>query len=327
MTDPISLPLLSRLAQQEPATASSNELLEGLEAWQRVSGFVISRMWLQVAELHARFTGSAREQLEVAQASGDRSAAEDAADQLDLAERSVCAEIGAVLGWSTARTQGQLEAVMSVLDGVRVQAALDHAAFGIKVAQAATGSDDAPADQRNLDQIRCDLLADTLIALGQAAPGDFQPTAGTGTAGTGPRVKRGLREEVVLTVPFETITGDADERGYLARYGPVSAHTARLMAWEVARDGYWRCAVTDDDHGTLLGLGRSTFAPNYRAPEYLQRFANLRDRVCDFPTCRTPAAACDFEHTVPHPEGSTCECGGAKRCRSHHRLKHETPWQ
>ena len=136
--------------------------------------------------------------------------------------------------------------------------------------------------------------------------------------------RRGLRPEVQVVVLFETITGDADEPGYLARYGPISSYPARKMAWDVAADGVWRCVVTDDVHGTVLGLGTSTFSPGYEPPEKLRRLINARDRHCTFPGCRTAAAVCDKDHQEPWPRGATCDCNLFNRCTHHHRVKHET---
>ena len=127
-----------------------------------------------------------------------------------------------------------------------------------------------------------------------------------------------------MTVPLEVLTGASDGPGYLSRYGPISADLAREMAWQVAADGSWRCAVVDDTHGTLLGLGKSTFTPAYRPPAALARHLIVRDRVCGFLGCRQPAHRCQIDHVKPWPQGSTCECGTRHECTHHHRLKHET---
>ena len=116
-----------------------------------------------------------------------------------------------------------------------------------------------------------------------------------------------------------TLLGLNEDPGLLAGYGPVSAGMAR----EVAEYGTWRCAVVDGAHGTLLGLGRASFTPDYRPGKALVGFTRVRDATCVFPGCAQPAHRCDLDHRVKHPRGPTCECNLAALCRRHHRLKHE----
>src|SRR6187549_1534526 len=96
------------------------------------------------------------------------------------------------------------------------------------------------------------------------------------------------------------------------------------MARDVAATGTWRCAVTDDVHGTLLGLGTSTYTPKYKPTAALRRHLMTRDRVCRVPGCNAPAETCDVDHLDPWPVGCTCECCTELLCGSHHRIKHET---
>jgi 5-methylcytosine-specific restriction endonuclease McrA len=89
----------------------------------------------------------------------------------------------------------------------------------------------------------------------------------------------------------------------------------------------WRCAATDD-HGTILGLGRATFTPNYRPPAATTRLVRLRDTECVFPGCRRQARYCDLDHRVPHRlGGATCDCNLQVLCGHHHRLKHEAGFE
>jgi hypothetical protein len=158
-------------------------------------------------------------------------------------------------------------------------------------------------DERTADQRRADVLGDLLTN-----PGVFQEQAA-------PRPQ----PQVVVTVPMETLLGRSEAPGALAGYGPVAASIAR----EVAERGTWRCAVVDGVHGTLLGLGRATYTPEYRPGNPLVDFVRVRDVTCTFPGCFRSARRCDLDHRVRHPAGPTCECNIGALCRKHHRLKHE----
>jgi hypothetical protein len=46
-----------------------------------------------------------------------------------------------------------------------------------------------------------------------------------------------------------------------------------------------------------------------------------RDRTCQGPGCRMPAARCDLDHTVEWPCGPTCPANLCALCRTHHRVK------
>jgi hypothetical protein len=137
-----------------------------------------------------------------------------------------------------------------------------------------------------------------------------------------PTRSRRLRPDaqVVLTISAETLAGLDDNPGHLNGFGPVVASMAR----DIAATGTWRCAVTDARHGTLNGLGTSTFTPAYQPSEKLRRHLSVRDRTCRFPGCNTRAQICDVDHSTRHPEGATCECNTELLCGHHHRLKHES---
>jgi|GEM_PF-824623 len=164
-----------------------------------------------------------------------------------------------------------------------------------------------PQDSRTADQRRADALGD-LLTHPVTDPGEDARAAPEAAA---PRV--------VVTVGLETLLGLNEDPGHLGGYGPVAAGMAR----EVAAHGTWRCAVVDRVHGTLLGLGKATFTPDYRPGKALVGFTRVRDATCTFPGCRAPAHRCDLDHRVRHPRGPTCECNLAAVCRRHHRLKHE----
>ena len=60
----------------------------------------------------------------------------------------------------------------------------------------------------------------------------------------------------------------------------------------------------------------------------LRHLSQIRHARCTAPTCRRPAATCDFEHNVPYEAGGrTCLCNGGPKCRRDHRLKQDSRWK
>jgi hypothetical protein len=126
----------------------------------------------------------------------------------------------------------------------------------------------------------------------------------------------------LVAASLDTLTGLANEPGYLHGFGPICADQVRQMAHDTRTTATWRCAAVSNDHQTLLGLGTKTYTPNYKPSAKLKRFTNsLYREQCAFPTCSTRALYCDWEHTTPHPAGATCSCNGIPLCRRCHRLK------
>jgi hypothetical protein len=62
----------------------------------------------------------------------------------------------------------------------------------------------------------------------------------------------------------------------------------------------------------------------YRPGRGLDRFVRRRDRTCTAIGCRRPAARCDLDHLIRHPDGPTCACNLHPLCRRHHRMKHSS---
>ena len=60
----------------------------------------------------------------------------------------------------------------------------------------------------------------------------------------------------------------------------------------------------------------------YEIPTHVARFVRARTPRCTAPGCRVPAARCDLDHVVRHPDGPTCPCNLTPLCRRHHRMKH-----
>ncbi len=166
----------------------------------------------------------------------------------------------------------------------------------------------APADPPHPDEAR----AETACTAGECAEpwcGGSPPWFTT----TFPQVQ----PQITVTVSLQTLLGLTEDPGSLAGYGPVSA----AMARDLATDGTWRCVAVDDTHGTVLGLGRSTYTPAYTPGAALKAFLEHAAPTCDVPGCGVAARRCDLDHRVPYSAGVTCECNIRPLCRRHHRLK------
>ena len=123
---------------------------------------------------------------------------------------------------------------------------------------------------------------------------------------------------VNVTVSAETLMGLTDDAGVLHGYGPIPAQVVR----DLVTNGVFRCLVVDGGHGTVLGVGRSTFTPGYAPGERLRLLAEHAFPVCDIPGCKRSGGRCDLDHQLPHAAGgATCICNIRPLCRTHHRLK------
>jgi hypothetical protein len=175
------------------------------------------------------------------------------------------------------------------------------------------------ASAASADTVRAPATEDTPAAADRVVgPASASAPAGSGSVTTA-RASR-AKPHIVVTVGLETLLGHNDAPADLAGYGPITAGMAR----DLATRGTWRCAVVDGDHGTILGVGRSTFSARYQPPEATARLVRMRDQTCTFPGCRRQAGRCDLDHRIPYSRGGpTCECNLQTLCGNHHRLKHE----
>jgi hypothetical protein len=139
---------------------------------------------------------------------------------------------------------------------------------------------------------------------------------------------------VSLTMPLSTFLGVGDQPGRLDGYGPIPAGLARRIATDAAKDTptwtAWRCIVTDDVHGTVLGVTDPIWTPRHDPPPRLKRLVTAMEPVCVFPGCRLQARRCDLDHRIPYdPDdpagerggGRTCSCNMQALCRTHHQQK------
>lgn len=182
------------------------------------------------------------------------------------------------------------------------------------------------ADDRTVDEIRADLVAD-LVLSGMPVGHDSDD----GLLGS-------IRGRVEITVPVMTLmAGDASVAGPWTEGGgsaaqpgdsvppaeldgaiPIDVDTALRFAGLVTG---WDRVMTHPVTGRVLAVDR------YRPSEQLRRHLRARDRRCRFPGCGIPARKCDLDHNhAASAGGATCETNLATFCRRHHVLKHNSPW-
>ncbi|HEX7161540.1 MAG TPA: DUF222 domain-containing protein [Trebonia sp.] len=65
----------------------------------------------------------------------------------------------------------------------------------------------------------------------------------------------------------------------------------------------------------------------YTPSRGLKHLIRARTATCTAPACNAQAVYCDLDHTVPYPDGPTCQCNLAPKCRRHHRCKQAAGWR
>ncbi|MDQ7878328.1 DUF222 domain-containing protein [Microbacterium sp. QXD-8] len=164
-------------------------------------------------------------------------------------------------------------------------------------------------DQRTMDQIRADLVADMLLT---GAP-VIDPTLDAAPGGLG-----AIRATVQITVPVTTLTGVTSGGAELDGIAPVDPATARRLAGDAPG---WDRVMTEPVTGMVLAVDR------YQPSAAQQRYLRARDPHCRFPGCRRPARLCDDDHTHDHARGGPTDIRNlACLCKRHHTLKHATDW-
>jgi hypothetical protein len=192
----------------------------------------------------------------------------------------------------------------------RVDAAARHDT-GLLEADPSDGRSEGeePFDDRTLDQIRADLVADMLLT---GAPA-IDPTLDTTPGGLG-----AIRAIVQVSVPVTTLTGVTSCGAELDGIAPVDPETARRLAADAPG---WDRVLTHPVTGMVLAVDR------YQPTAAQQRYLRARDQHCRFPGCRRPARRCDHDHTVDWADGGSTDIRNlACFCRRHHTLKHATDW-
>jgi hypothetical protein len=162
-----------------------------------------------------------------------------------------------------------------------------------------------PAEARTLTQLRADALAGLVI--------QDSPSLDVGHL-------RGIRPQVLVTVPVLTLLGAGGHPGDLEGYGPIPAGVARSLAANAP--GLIRL-LTDPVDAAVLDVGRR----RYRVPKDLRTYLRVRDKTCRYPGCNRSAGTADLDHTVAWEDGGSTRPGNlACLCPKHHRMKHEAGW-
>lgn len=186
-----------------------------------------------------------------------------------------------------------------------------HAAFGrvTAIAKVIAGQD---GESRTLDQIRADVAADLLIE---------------GTTAAHPSEARGIRANVVVTVPALALLERDDESLVSQRpaavegLGPIPIGRARELC---GGDATWMRVLTHPETGVVLSVGRTQYTP----PAALRRLVKWRADRCIAPGCGVPASRCEVDHTVAWEHGGETGLENlAPICRGHHKVKHHGGWR
>jgi hypothetical protein len=198
----------------------------------------------------------------------------------------------------------------------RIGKTIQHPQPDAKQKQAATGLDGAGLDgagpvreERTLDQVRADVLGDLLLE---------------GVVAAHPRRARGIRAEVVVTVPALSLLDDQHaavaEPARVEGIGPIPIHVARQLAGG-SKD--WMRVLTHPETGIILSVGRT----KYRPPKQLRELVKWRAGRCLAPGCNIPADRCDIDHNLDWADGGHTRLANLNPlCRGHHLIKHGTAW-
>jgi Domain of unknown function (DUF222) len=85
-------------------------------------------------------------------------------------------------------------------------------------------------------------------------------------------------------------------------------------------------------HITLAPIAKGSCDHRHREDRYtpsrkLKHLVRARTATCSAPGCGAQAIHCDLDHSIPYPDGITCECDLAPKCRRHHRCKQAPGWK
>ena len=68
------------------------------------------------------------------------------------------------------------------------------------------------------------------------------------------------------------------------------------------------------------------YSDRYVISRKVKHLIKARAAKCTAPGCNRPAAEADADHTIPWPDGPSCECNLGAPCRYHHRNKQAPGW-
>jgi hypothetical protein len=160
-----------------------------------------------------------------------------------------------------------------------------------------------PNDVRSFTQLRADAFCDLMLR------------------GEVDGIQRGLRANVLVTVPVLTLLGHDDEPASLEGYGPIPAEVARLLAADAT--GFTRL-LTHPETGVVLSVGRD----RYTVPAGMRLWLRARDETCRMVGCGRRASVSDVDHGHSWGEGGiTAGDNLAHLCRGDHTRKHSLGWR
>ncbi|GLY68161.1 DUF222 domain-containing protein [Amycolatopsis taiwanensis] len=158
-------------------------------------------------------------------------------------------------------------------------------------------------EDRTLDQLRADVLADLALGKHEGLPG--------------------VLAQVYVHVPIDAALGITNTGCELAGHGPIPGKVARQIMHDP--NSVWRKVTCDPASGAVLDVGRT----RYRPPAALDEFVRVRDRECRAPGCRRPAQRSDVDHHRDYRRGKNGHTSKSNLnclCRRCHRLKDVEGW-
>ncbi|WP_371030599.1 HNH endonuclease signature motif containing protein [Pseudoclavibacter sp. JSM 162008] len=179
---------------------------------------------------------------------------------------------------------------------------------------AASGGDStalAP-DERTLDQVMSDVIADMLLT--------SDPMAAS--------LAKGIQAIAHISIPATTMlagpnTGGPGSTGL----APALLDGMSPMPLEEAK----RLAATAPAFIRVLThpvTGAVQAVDSYKPTTAMRAFLQARDIHCRFIGCRQPAARCELDHTKDHQYGGeTAVWNLSDFCLAHHIVKHHTAWK
>ncbi|MCP9001648.1 HNH endonuclease [Pseudarthrobacter sp. RMG13] len=191
-----------------------------------------------------------------------------------------------------------------------------------------------PDEDRNLSQLRADILAAWLLTnniTGGGTGDEGREKSGGATGGTSDEETGGIavsggvpspRAQVLITVPVMALLGLTDEPAMLDGYGPIPPSMARHLIADGA-ESFHRVLIDPRD-GAPLEIGRTS----YRLTKAQRQWLRLRDGKCPFPGCSNHSLDNEADHLLAWAQGgSTGISNLGQPCRKHHRLRHITGWK
>ncbi len=180
-------------------------------------------------------------------------------------------------------------------------------ATAVRRAPQAAESAQHGAEERSLDQLRADALADLLLA---ASP--------TGLFAGSPEEAVQARIQLIVPAPVHGDAGSLPPPPELVGRGLVDGDTVGSFLLNAR----WWERITTTAAGEITAIDR------YRPGAALRKLLRARDLHCRFPGCRVPAHRCDIDHTIDYTRGgATAQENLVHLCRGHHSVKHHTAWR